>query len=757
MSGLFGSPSTGASDSPPLATLNVQSSANGVPISLTYGTTRVSPNLIWYGDFTAVPHEASSGGKGGDTPTSTSYTYTASFILALGEGPVTGIRNAWIDKAQEDPATLFSLFLGSAPQTPWSYLSSAHPTEALGYPGTVYAAAAASDLGNSANLPNHSFELAGHCILSGSQDANPADILTDLLTNTAYGVPNAPALGDLTQYSAYCRAAGLLLSPCYDTQTGADQILTDLMQLTNTGIYYSEGVLKLVPYGDATLTGHGATYTPSLTPVANFGDDDFLEPVSIKRNAIPDVVGSSADAYNQVTVEYLDRANDYNVATVVVQDQVSIDVYGLRPMPTVTAHQIADAAVANAVAMLLLQRSVYIRAQYTFPLASWQWCALEPTDLVTLTDTTLGLSLTPVRILSIDENESGTLSVTAEDAPAGVASHVVAPVPQAGGYSVDYNVAPGAVASVCIFEPPFALASGSGLEVWAGVTGPAGSTTWGGCHVWVSYDGTTYALLTSITGPARVGHVTAAITATSTGPLAVQLDGMGGQMLPASAADAAALHSLVYVGGANPEFMAYQGATLTGANAYSLGSLVRGAYGSAEAIHGNGDPFLRIDDSLAKSGSLPLSLIGSTITFKFQSYNIWGGGTEDLSALTAYTYTVAGTQATGNAVSGLTATAVTGSSVLTQLAWTASPGADHYVIDQSGDGTTWLRTGETTQTTWADSALFGSSTRFRVAAVRSLAGTWSASAYLSIGYVGMWNAVSTTLMWHSPSTTPMWS
>ena len=100
---------------------------------------------------------------------------------------------------------------------------------------------------------------------------------------------------------------------------------------------------------------------------------------------------------------------------------------------------------------------------------------------------------------------------------------------------------------------------------------------------------------------------------------------------------------------------------------------------------------------------------------------------------------------------------MTGSSVLTQLAWTASPGADHYVIDQSGDGTTWLRTGETTQTTWADSALFGSSTRFRVAAVRSLAGTWSASAYLSIGYVGMWNAVSTTLMWHSPSTTPMWS
>lgn len=765
MGGLFGGASTPQQEAPtPLSGLSIQNSANGLPMPLTYGTTRVSPNLLWYGDFTPIAHTTSqsSGGKGGgQSSRSTSYTYTASFILALGEGLVAGITNAWIDKTQVAPSTLFSLFLGAYPQSPWSYLTSAHPAEAMGYQGIVYVAASGYDLGNSASLPNHSFEVAGKCILSGSNDADPKDVVTDLLTSAAYGVPNAPALASLAQYSAYCRANGLLLSPCYDSPTAVGQIITDLAQLTNTGVYFSEGVLKFVPYGDAAATGHGATFTPGLTPVANFSDDDFVgdagaDPVIIKRNAIATTVSTTADAYNQVTLEYLDRANSYNTTTVIVQDQASIDVYGLRPASTITAHQIADSAVAQAVAMLILQRAVYVRAQYEFKLG-WQWCALEPTDLVTLTDAALGLNLYPVRILSIEEDEAGTLSIVAEDAPPGVSSHVVAPVPTSGGYSVDYNADPGDVGAVCIFEPPYALAAGTGLEVWAGVSGPAGSTVWGGCNVWVSYDGTTYKLLTTIAAPARVGHLTAAISATSAGPLAVQLDGQGGQLLGASATDAAALHTLFYVGGSNAEFMAHQDATLTGANAYSLGGLVRGAYGSAEAIHASGDPFIRLDDALAKSGSLDLGLIGSTIGFKFQSVNVWGAGVQDISTLSAYTYTISGEQATGNAVSGLTAASVAGSAVLTQISWTASPAADHYEIDQSGDGVTWLRTGETANTTWADSSLFGAATRFRVAAVRARAGTWSSTTYLNVGFVGMWSSISSTPMWSSTSTTPMWS
>ena len=50
---------------------------------------------------------------------------------------------------------------------------------------------------------------------------------------------------------------------------------------------------------------------------------------------------------------------------------------------------------------------------------------------------------------------------------------------------------------------------------------------------------------------------------------------------PVVVTDAAALASLVYVGGANPEYLAYTTATLTGAGAYTLGGLVASAISGA--------------------------------------------------------------------------------------------------------------------------------------------------------------------------------
>lgn len=762
MGGLFGGGGSNNTSETPLTGISIQSSANGLPIQLVYGTTRVTPNLLWYGDFTAVPHTSttSAGGKGGgETSSNTTYTYTASFVLALGEGLAQGVTKAWVDKTQITPSSYFSLFLGSSAQSPWSYLTSKHPGQDVNYPGIVYAAAASYDLGNSSSLPNHNFEVQGRCILSGFQDADPRDIVVDLLTNAQTGVPNAPALGDTTLYSAYCRSNGILLSPCYDSQQDAATMLTDIFQLTNTGAYFSEQKLKLIPYGDTAVTANGVTYSPNLTPGANFGDDDFLpqsgeDPIQVQRNAVAATINTTSDAFNQVTLEFLNRNNAYQAETSVSQDQVSIDTYGLRPMSSITAHQIADPTIAGIIADLILQRSVYIRAQYTFRVG-WAWCGLEPTDLVTLTDSALGMNLYPVRIVGIEEDEYGTLTVTAEDAPPGVSSHVVAPVPTGGGYSVDYNAAPGGVGAVCIFEPPTERTSGgTGLEVWAAVSGA--SALWGGCNVWVSTDGTTYKQVGVVANPARVGHLTGLMGVSDTS-LGLALDGMGGQLLSASATDAANLSTLMYIGGANHEYIAYQSATLTGANAYTLTGLVRDAYGSAASLHALNDPIVRIDDAVVSSGSLDLSMVGQTIKFKFQSFNVYGGGLQDLSTLTVYNYTVAGYGATGQQVSGLTATAVPGSAVLTKLAWNAVPGADHYVIDQSGDGTTWQRTGETKALTWADSALYGSATRFRVAAVRALAGSWSTTAFLAVSYVGMWNANSATPMWNANASTPMWS
>jgi hypothetical protein len=76
---------------------------------------------------------------------------------------------------------------------------------------------------------------------------------------------------------------------------------------------------------------------------------------------------------------------------------------------------------------------------------------------------------------------------------------------------------------------------------------------------------------------------------------------------------------------------------------------VRGAYGTAAAAHASGAPFVRIDDAVARSGPIDLGYIGRTVHLKFTSFNIYGGGEEQLASVTDYTYAITGVQQYGNA------------------------------------------------------------------------------------------------------------
>ena len=113
---------------------------------------------------------------------------------------------------------------------------------------------------------------------------------------------------------------------------------------------WSSGKLKIISYADQPVSGNGVTYSPNLTPVLVVDDgmmvpDPGQPPLKTTRK-------DPMDLYNQVTVEYWDRANDYNTATAVSEDAAHVDSYGPRPAPSVTAHFIASAAMAQHVADL---------------------------------------------------------------------------------------------------------------------------------------------------------------------------------------------------------------------------------------------------------------------------------------------------------------------------------------------------------------------------------------------------------------------
>ncbi|MDE1988905.1 MAG: phage tail protein [Betaproteobacteria bacterium] len=625
---------TAATTQPEAMGIDLQGAQYGPPVPVVYGQNRVGGNVIWYGDFKAT-QQTQKVGKGFGGATSSSYTYQASYLNGLCEGPIIGIANVWSGNSIVLLSTLapFSA-TGTASQAPWSALPS--PAN-LSYAYTALFGVDNMALGGSPTLPNYNYEVAGLLQFgSGILDANPSAILTDICSSTTHGVP-FNYLGSLTQYSDYCVANGLFLSPVYDQQSTAVQVLTDLFKNTNTYAYWSEGQLKVVPLGDATVTGNGVTYTPNITPIVNLGAGDFIvsgqaSPVQVQRKA-------PQDCYNAVSIQFTDRANTYHNSAVVASIDEDMIANGARMSQTANVNGCVTAAVARFIAQNMVQLAYFVRNQYKFKL-SWRYCYLEPTDIVTLTDVNTGLSNFPVRILEVSEDADGLLDITAEEFPEGIGQSALYNTQPNGGTNLDPMSDPGPVNAPLLFRGPGFLCSPGSPQIWCAVCGSG--AYWGGAEVYLSHDGTSYTQVGIIGAPARYGTLTSDLPQPppadpdTTTTLGVQLYAPG-QLLGGSQADADNLVTLCIAGS---EVFAYENAALTGANAYNLTYLRRNAYGTSNpATVGSGEFFARLDDAIFRIPVDP-SLIGSTIYLKFLSLNVFGKTPRTLAEETAYTYTV---------------------------------------------------------------------------------------------------------------------
>lgn len=751
MSGIFGGGSGGGQNvsisSPIIASIRLQTSAFGRAIPLCYGTTRIAGNLLWYADFTPIPHTTvtSSGGGGGgkggggggeSTTTQTTYTYTAAAIMGLCEGEISALGRAWADKEVTTPSALgLSTYLGTSTQTALPYVSTNHPGEALGYRRLAYVGTGAYDLGDSATMPNHSFEVSAlHIAGGGILDANPADVVDDLLTDTFHGAgyPSA-SLGDLSTFGAYCAAAGIFVSPAYIDQMPCSDLLSKLAKIGNSGIVYSESLLKVIPYGDSNLSANGETYTPNLTPVYALTDDDFLDvggdPVTTSRR-------KSSDAFNMVQVRFFNRDNQYAEEIAEAKDQANIELYGLRPMEPVDLHEINDPAVALLVAHLLLLRVLYIRNTYRFTLG-WKYILLEPMDLVTLTESSEnGLQGVTVRITAVEEDEYGTLSVEAEDFPGNASSTVAYPSQQAGGYTANYGVTPGSVEPPLVFDAPGRCAP-SGYELWCAVSGS--DDNWGGAFVWASTDGSRYDLVGAARGRSRYGvlssNFASGVDPDITNNCAVNLSVSFGELVGGTSNDADLLNMLAFV---DDELISYQSATLTSAYNYTLGTRIRrGVYGTPISAHLSGGDFARIDSSLFRFPYDP-SLIGTTIYLKFCSFNVWGGGAQNLADVTAYPYTIGGPIGRPSNVTEFSA-AVEADGTLLTLGAVSDPNLAEYEFREGGSS-------------WETATFIGRSRTTQLKVPPSVVGTttWRAKAIDKSGKESL-NDITTTLSVTAPS------
>ena len=798
MSAIFGRKKQGMK---PAATgLELQTASNAVPVPIVWGRGRLAPNIIWYNNFKSRKVKV-GGGKGG--PSQKQWEYSVSLILGICEGPINDVNNVWKDLYYKEAGNSFKSansaveYLGSYSQTPWSYVTTNFPDEALSYRGVAYLGLPNYDLGTSPSMPQHSFEVNGllyNTAVGGTEpDADPADLIWDFLTNENYGTPylqsaisqstlfstvNATTTGDNT-YQTYCRAMGFGLSPELTDTEEASKILERWLMLTNTAPVWSGNQLKFMPYGDETISANGVVYVPEVTVRYNLTVDDFIW--SEGEDPVTYVRGDVQDAKNSFYVEVMDRDDEYSLKPVGAKDQASIEEYGKRQNVDVKAHEIKTVGMGLTIAHLLVQRSAFVRNKYRFKLPQ-NFILLEAMDVVTLTVEGLGLDAYRVRITVVEENDNGEIEVEAEDFPEGLGSTGTYSTQTSGGTPLNFNQAPGNVEAPIIFEPDGVLTDGT-PQVWMGVTGLG--AYWGGCEVWLSTDNTNYYQIGDITADQRIGKLTAALAAygaanpDNTNTLSVDLTDSKGELESGTATDVANGANLAYVDG---ELLTFQTATLTAEYEYDLTTLYRGLYGTTAGAHADTTNFMYLDESVF-TYNLPQEYIGQTLYLKFLSVNIFGGSVQQLSDVSAYTYTPVGTGYSLNAPTGVTITPVNttdgsgNAQISLKVDWTASTSGliDRYEVQVSVDGSgVWTSAptagGDETSSTFVGAA---ANTNYlaRVRAVRTTgtnaSSSWATSASTGSGagastvpdtptsFTATGSAEANFLQWAAPATLPI--
>lgn len=721
MSGLFGgAKNTAATTSNTVLGLQVQTSLQGKPLTLAYGTNKSPPNLIHAVGFRVIEHtEQQGGGKGGSSaPTTTTYEYRASYALGLMDGLCAGVSIVWRDKdvfrgglvtppevvrvheavcndapyqvtvpeasthkrnvrvlryqedgdgreelaaigyaslvggtygfgsavgririeyVTQDPPYMASALdmagmgfkSGSLGQSAWSLLASQYPAQADAYSGIAYVTVEDGVLDGGGAIPQHQVAFTGLCASAGA-DANGADIIADLLSDTVHGLGGVVGC-DVANYRHYCAQAGLLISPHWTEQAPARQRIEEVLASTNSDVRPHDGTLQVVPLGDQAV----GTWVPDTAPAYVLTDDDLVP----AEGDLPVRVTRQLDSlYNSVSIEYSNRANDYTREPYTVQDDAAIEADGLQAADVIQAHAVTEAAVAAKLAHIKLQHHQGVRARYTFRLFQ-RHMLIEPLDDLVLDTAISRLSMVPVRVNSIDEDPDGYLTIEAEDRPPLSGTPKITTPPLSSAWYKDSNTLVGSVSDWVVCESPNS-GSATGLALLIGAT--SDDANWGGCGVWISYDGASYQHIGRITAAARVGVLRQEMDGAHT-TVEVLLSGRAAEMQSASSTAAASLATLcAVIDGDNTEYIAHAAVTLQAANRYRLHGLVRGAYGSLRSSHAAGKKFVRIDDALLSTGPLDASLVGKTVYLKLTSFNTFGFAEQSLADVPALSYAVGG-------------------------------------------------------------------------------------------------------------------
>jgi hypothetical protein len=371
---------------------------------------------------------------------------TADAIIGICEAPVTSILRYWTGSNKPESVNTYLSALSSAVEVVTSGTAGTWPAVGSAYGMQADANAVGMTLSGIAQfrssglildggkVPDLSFEVKG-LFLQDTTDANPADIVVDMLTHGTRGLGLAGSQVDVeyganglasSSYRTYCTAMGFLVSRALTSSSTYTNELDDLLDQTNSTAVWTEGVLRIVPLGDSTV----GSYVPPSTATA-LTNDDFV--ASAGEDAVTVSRKPAADIRNTYRVTYQSRLDDHEEVFQEAQNTAHVSLNKIV-RASVDGTWITTAGHAQKLASLKANRSVGILNTYRFRLSA-RLPLLDPMDLVTLTEPKLGLVSQLCRIKSIEEGEDGIFSVEAWEWPQGVGTPVIVATQPYDGYT----------------------------------------------------------------------------------------------------------------------------------------------------------------------------------------------------------------------------------------------------------------------------------------------------------------------------------
>jgi Putative phage tail protein len=594
-------------EGPRLTDLTVQNSSYGEAWPLTYGTVRIAGNIIWSSGLVERRSEQTQGGKSGSV-TTTSYSYFASFAVALAGREIADVKRVWADgkllRTQDGtmlPGGQMRLYRGSEDQMPDTLIEAAVGLQyAPAHRGAAYVVFDELPLADFANrIPNLTFEIAA--------DTDQAGTSLDIIIDDVLARCN---LRQREVRHGLASLQGFVIS----REASGRSIIEALAPLQSLSLSDNDGTLSVTPVvHDAAVHVFDAGLLGA--DIASRKND---------QNADERKLDPATNLPDEIQVRYADPLRDYQInmqrarrMTARTQIRQTID------LPAVLSADRAKQMAEQLLAKLWRERQ---KRQIRLPMSH---VTVRPGETIRFSDRLHGYWLVQSAALEDGGVSIGLVPLNRAD----LASVAVAD----SGEGSNQNPAPhGPSLGYLLDVPPIENALPTAARLFAVAAGS--SSGWRRASVWLSTDqGQSYGPAATLTRATVMGSI-----ALPPGPSvpgiwdersSIEVELLNPDMQLFSRPEAAILAggNLALVG---KELLHFRQATALSGQRYRLRGLLRGVRGTEGYIsdHTLNEPFVLLDPLPDVFAVAPLAAVDQLLASKSLSP---GQGLGDVAAQSA--------------------------------------------------------------------------------------------------------------------------